>query len=53
MPFQGFPIRLDDGATEVTTMTTLLGIAGLLALLATGVALMIYNDRRQEKMRRY
>ena len=34
-------------------MTMLLGIAGLIALLATGVALMIYNDRRQEKMRRY
>jgi len=53
MPLQEFPIRLVDGATEVTTMTTLLGIAGLIALLAAGVALMVYNDRRQEKIRRY
>jgi hypothetical protein len=34
-------------------MTMLLGIAGLIAVLAAGVTLMIYNDRREEKMRRY
>jgi hypothetical protein len=34
-------------------MTMLLGIAGLIAVLAAGVALMVYNDRREEKMRRY
>lgn len=34
-------------------MMTLLGAAGVIAILAAGVALLIYNDRRQEKMRRY
>jgi hypothetical protein len=34
-------------------MTMLLGIVGLIAVLGAGVGLMIYNDRRQEKIRRY
>ena len=38
---------------EVTTMAILFGAVGLIALVAVGVALLFYHDRRQQRMRRY
>ena len=34
-------------------MTMLLAALAVIAILAAGVSLMIYNDRREEKMRRF
>ena len=34
-------------------MTMLLGALAVIAILAAGVSLMIYNDRREEKIRRF
>ena len=42
-----------QGKKEVANVITLLGTAAVIAVLAAGVALMIYNDRREQKMRRF
>ena len=34
-------------------MTMLFGVLGVIAIVALGVGLMLYNDRREDKARRF